>query len=312
MKNILFSIIYSLMFFVISSCSNSTKPDDQVKEHLSKREVTVFVTIPPQKDIVQAIAGKYVHVEAMVPPGQEPHDYQPTPKQILALYSAKAYFEIGIPFEKMLVEKLKKTDVKTDFINMCKNTKMLVNYVNGKTITDPHIWLSPVQLKILCNNTLNALIKLMPQHATYFRNNYSGYIKKLNKVNFELKKILKPFEGKTFFVFHPAFGYFAKDFGLKQEAVEIEGKEPSPKELFNLISKAKRLGVKVVFVEPQFSEKSTQALADAIHGSVIAINPLSENILDNFQVIAQKIKSSFLMQNSEKFISATGKAKNPL
>jgi zinc transport system substrate-binding protein len=312
MKKTLFPIIYSLIFFFISSCSKPTTSDGQKKECLSKREVTVFVTIPPQKNIVQAIAGKYVNIEVMVPPGQEPHDYQPTPKQILALYSAKAYFEIGIPFEKMLVAKLKKTDVKIDFINTCQGTTMLVDYVNGKAIIDPHIWLSPIQLKILCYNTLNALIKLMPQHASYFRSNYGIYVKKLNKVHFELKKILEPFKGRTFFVFHPAFGYFAKDFGLKQEAVEIEGKEPTPKELFNLILKAKRLGVKVVFVEPQFSEKSTQALANAIHGSVIAINPLSESILDNFQVIAQKIKSSFLRQNPETLIPTTGKAKNPL
>ena len=230
----------------------------------------------------------------MVLPGKDPHDYQPTPKQMLALHNAKAYFEIGIPFEKTLIKKLKKMDGQINFIDMCNNTKQLIYHVNDKVVIDPHIWMSPVQLKVLCNNTLDALIKLMPQRAAYFKNNYDTYIKKLNKIKKELKETLAPYKGETFFIFHPALGYFAADFGLKQEAVEVEGKEPTPKELFNLISRAKKAGVKVIFVEPQFSKKSAQALAEAIHGSVISVNPLSENVLDNFQVIAEKIKGSFL------------------
>ena len=293
MKTMFYSITCCILFVIASGCSDSTKLESKAHKLSTNEQMTVFVTVPPQKSIIQAIAGKYVHIEVMVSPGKEPHDYQPTPKQMLALYSAKAYFEIGIPFEKTLVAKFKKMNIKVNFIDMHKNTKQLVYDINGKTTIDPHIWMSPIQLKTLCFNTLNALIKLMPQHKVYFENNYKVYIEKLDKTHKELKVLLKPFKGNTFFVFHPAFGYFARDFGLNQEAVEIEGKEPTPKEFFNLISKAKRKDIKVIFVEPQFSQKSAQAFAEAIHGSVISINPLSENILDNFLYIAKELKSSF-------------------
>ncbi len=301
MNKIFYTMFCVLLFFYITGCSDSSKPSVKTKDNSLDKQITVFVTIPPQKSIVHAIAEKYVHIKIMVPPGREPHDYQPTPRQMLNLYKAKAYFEIGLPFEKTLVNKFKKMNIKTKFINMRKNTKALINYVHGKTTIDPHIWLSPIQLKILCQNTLIALIKLLPQHKNYFKHNSDVYIKKINKVYSELKVTLKPFKGKTIFVFHPAFGYFTSDFGLKQEAVEIEGKTPTPKELFNLILKAKKTDTKVIFVEPQFSKKSAYALAQAINGSVISINPLSENILDNFSNIAQKIKQSFLERNTKNF-----------
>jgi len=298
MKRTFFLTIYYTLFLIITGCSDPAGLNKNEQVSSANKSISIFVTIPPQKGIIKAIAGKYVCVKVMVSPGKNPHDYQPTPKQILALHNAKAYFEIGIPFEKTLIQKLKEVDTKINFVDMCNNTKQLVYYVNDKVVIDPHIWMSPVQLEVLCKNTLSALIKLMPQHAAYFKNNYNKYIKKLNKINKELKETLAPFKGETFFIFHPALGYFAADFGLKQEAVEVEGKEPTPKELFNLISRAKKAGIKVIFVEPQFSKKSAQVLAEAIHGSVIPINPLSENVLDNFQIIAEKIKSSFLKTKS--------------
>ena len=291
MKNIFYVTIACLVSLIITGCPDSNKSD----KITSKSKLSIVVTIPPQKSIVQAIAGRInADITIMVPPGREPHDYQPTPKQVLALYNSDVYFEIGLPFEKTLLSKIQKKNIKTDFIDMCKNLIPQLTYINGKSTIDPHVWLSPVKLKILSTNTLNALVKLMPKRRTYFKENYKAYIKKIDEVYKELTILLKPFRGETFFVFHPAFSYFATDFGLKQEAVEIEGKAPTPKELFNLIKKAKSKGVNIIFVEPQFSQKSAQALAEAIHGSVISINPLSENILSNLLDIAKKIKVSFL------------------
>ena len=290
MKNYVY--IFFMALSVLSACTDNPK----VRQPLQK-QLSVFVTIAPQKSIVQAIGGKYVAVKVMVPPGKEPHDYTPSPKQILDLHKARIYFEIGMPFEKVLLEKVKGMQLDTSFIYMQKNTERHITYVNNRKVVDPHIWLSQNNLKILSKNTLKELIKLMPLHKKYFLSNYDTYIRKLNEVNKKLAATLAPFKGKAFLVFHPAFGYFATDFGLIQKSVEIEGKESTPKELLNLISKAKHSGVKVIFVEPQFSKKSAHALAKAINGTVISIDPLAEDVLKNLQTIAVKIKNSFKTQD---------------
>ncbi len=293
-KNFLY-IVVCLLQILFVSCN---KTDKEITLPTSKENILVYVTIPPQKSIVEAIGGKYVDIKVMIPSNMDPHDYQPNPQQILNLAKANAYFEIGLQFEKVLVKKLKAMNSKVQFFNMEKNIIPIVNNINGVKVTDPHIWLSPKGLKQIAKNTSEYLTKLMPEHKMYFEDNYKKYITRINSTYLKLKKILSPYNGKTFFVFHPAFGYFARDFGLKQQAVEIDGLTPPAKALLLLITKAKTMGVKIIFVEPQFSKKTAKSLANEINGSVISINPLSENIISNFQNITNKLEYSFSLEKN--------------
>jgi ABC-type Zn uptake system ZnuABC Zn-binding protein ZnuA len=183
MKNYIVYLFLGLFLFMTSSCSRG----DKSQQALQKRTV-VFVTIAPQKGIVESIGGKYVKVRVIVPEGKDPHDYKPAPIQVLALCFAKAYFEIGMPFEKVLLKNLKRLKLKTKFIDMAGNVKRHIAFIDGKKVIDPHLWLSPNNVRILAENALDELIELMPQHRNYFTDNYNQYIKKLEKITKRLKK----------------------------------------------------------------------------------------------------------------------------
>jgi zinc transport system substrate-binding protein len=133
------------------------------------------------------------------------------------------------------------------------------------------------------------LKKLDPQHARQYDRNLRAFLADLDKLNAKIADALAPMKGQTFFVFHPALGYFADAYGLKQQAVEIEGKSPSAKQLGKLIDLARAKGAKVIFVEPQFPSRSARRVAKAIGGVVVPIDPLAEDYMKNLAAIAEKI-----------------------
>jgi zinc transport system substrate-binding protein len=157
---------------------------------------------------------------------------------------------------------------------------------------DPHIWLSAPEIEILAYNIFDALVRADPVYKTLYKINLDQFIKELEEVHVTLQKLLKPYRGRSFFVFHPSFGYFADAYGLKQIPIEIEGKSPTPRQIEALIKEAKRQNVRIIFVSPQFSQKSAGIIARAIGGAVVPINPLEKNALKNLEDIALKIQSS--------------------
>lgn len=161
---------------------------------------------------------------------------------------------------------------------------------------DPHIWLSPKLVKRQARTIADALIAADPAGKATFEKNLSAFIKDLDTLDNALKKALAPIKGKTLMVFHPAWGYFAHAYGLKQEAIEVEGKNPSAQRLVEIIEKAKKENVRVIFVQAQFSMKSARQIARAINGAVVPINPLAENYMSNLQVIAKSVLGALQTQ----------------
>ena len=142
---------------------------------------------------------------------------------------------------------------------------------------DPHVWLDPILVKTQALNIYNTLIKIDEANSSFYKTNYENFIKELDTLNEKLAGILKPYEHKAFMVFHPSWGYFANRYSLEQVAIEVEGKEPKPKELVELIKDAKEHKIKIVFVAPQFSQKSAKIIASSINGNVVTIDPLSKD-----------------------------------
>jgi zinc transport system substrate-binding protein len=158
---------------------------------------------------------------------------------------------------------------------------------------DPHIWLSPPFVKIMAANIAAALEKIDPGDASYFKANLSQLHRELDAADAKIRQALKPYAGQSFYVFHPAFGYFGDCYHLKQEAIEAEGKQPSPKQLRELFQKAKSENVRIIFIQPQFDRHSAQAVADAIGGRLVPINDMEKDILANLQDMAGKIEKAF-------------------
>jgi len=250
----------------------------------------VAVSIPPQKYILNEIAKDLVEPLVVVKPGNSPHTYEPKPSQMVALSKAKLYLAIGVEFENVWLSKFKEQNPNMLIVRVDSNITKLSMSGKKEGKKDPHIWLSIKNLKKIAINSANALIKIDNKNKKRYINNLEQFLKKLDKTNKEIKNILKDLKIREFLIFHPSWGYFAKEYNLTQIPVEIEGKKPSPKELFKVLKLAKKYKIKTIFVQPEFSQKEADLIAKELNIKVKKVSPLKENVLENMIEFAKALK----------------------
>jgi zinc transport system substrate-binding protein len=280
--------ILILTALLLVSCSKQPPPSGKP---------IVFVSIPPQAGLLKAIATDQVDVHTLVGEGQSPHAYEPTARQLAALGDAEMLFTLGVPFEKSLLKKIEPLYPELPIIGtdneILKRSMPHANHgvhcTHDHGEKDPHIWLSPKNAITIAKNMFQTLDK------TGFSDpeKYKALIQSLENLDAKTTEQLAPYKGKRFYVFHPSFGYFADQYGLTQVPVELEGKSPSPRQLADLIEQAQVDGVKIIFVQKQFPIGSANAIAQAIDGNVVQLNPLAEDVVANLQQIAEAIAASY-------------------
>jgi zinc transport system substrate-binding protein len=262
--------------------------------------LTVMVSIMPQKYFVERIGGDRVQVMVMVEPGNSPATYEPKPEQLKALSDAAAYFSIGVPFENVWLAKIAEASQKmlmVDTIADIERMPMAAHHHHEEDeegehdheegAPDPHVWLSPELVKVQSQAIYEALSKLDPAHEAEYKTNLDAFIADIDQLEADIKATLAGLKSNKFMVFHPAWGYFAHDFGLEQIPVEVGGQEPSAQELANLIEEAKEEGIQVVFAQPEFSTTDAETIAKEIGGEVLLISPLAPDWLANMRTVAQ-------------------------
>ncbi|MCB1233946.1 MAG: zinc ABC transporter substrate-binding protein [Verrucomicrobiae bacterium] len=266
----------------------------------------VFASVAPIAGLVERLAGGKVEVRTLAGAGQDPHGFSPTPKQVVELSRSWAFFVVGVPFEAPLLEKIDDSAARLSIVNVAAGLDLLANaeeeedhdahaeddhhdhHHHGEA-GDPHIWLSPPLLKTEAKTIVAALSRIAPEHAAVFGENLARFEAETDALHAELTAKLAPHRGQRFYVFHGAFAYFARAYGLEQAAIEIAGRGPEPKRLFAIVERAKADGVKIVFVQPQFDQKSARTLAESIGGSVVAIDPMEKDVLENLRHLADSI-----------------------
>ena len=137
-----------------------------------------------------------------------------------------------------------------------------------------------------------SLAAIDPEHQSDYAANLAALIGEIDGLEADIRESLAGMEGMKFFVFHPAWGYFARDFGLVQEAIEIGGTEPSASEMAALIDEARADGAKVIFVQPEFSISSAETIASEIGGSVVLISPLDPDWMENLRKVADAFQQA--------------------
>ena len=241
-------------------------------------KINIIVSILPQIDFVENIGKDKVEVSAMIPPGFSPATYSPEIEQLKKLSEADLYIRIGhIPFEKTQMKRLADLNPEMRIIDSSKGIEIYEN--------DPHIWMSPRLVKIQVENIYLALVKINPENKEYYQQNKNKYLAELDDLDLELKDSFSKMQNKKILVFHPAFGYLARDYGFQQIAIEIDGKEPSAENLAKIIDMAKKENIKTIFVQKQFSSKSAEAIAKQINGVVVPLDPLDKNYIENLKRI---------------------------
>lgn len=251
---------------------------------ISKKSAKPMITVSvlPQKYIVEQIASNYFDVNVMVVPGASPATYSPSAKQMAQLDKSDVYLRIGhIGFEQTWVKKIKAVHRNLNIKDTSKGIKLLYamaekhgDHVHLHGI-DPHVWMAPHSFRKLAENTFSILKQLAPSKEKEFKKGLDKLLTKIDKVSDAGKKALQSKQGKTFMIFHPALGYLAKEFGLNQMAMEIDGKEPSTKHLTQVVDEAKSKGIKAVFIQKEFSAEQAEIIANEINGEVIQIDPLA-------------------------------------
>lgn len=260
----------------------------------------MVVSIAPLQIFVEKIGGDKINTTVMVPEGSSPHTYEPKPSQMKEITKAQIYFAIEVEFEKVWLEKFKNqnqnliiSDVVYDLNKSTISEHHHDDEADEKHIhstLDPHIWVDPINVKHIAQNIYTTLSQVDSNNSDYYKKNLENYIKELDTLNSQIKEILKDVpKDATFMVFHPAWGYFAKRYHLKQLAVEVEGKEPKMKALIKLMKEAKAQKVQAIFTQPEFSDKSAKLISNNLGIKVIKSSPLAKNWAENLLNLAKAI-----------------------
>ena len=237
-------LITILSFFLLTACVTK-----------QANETVVTVTIEPQRYFAEKIAGDKFKINCVVPAGQSPETYDPTPQQMIQIGRSIAYLRIGpIGFEQAWMDKIRENNPKLQVFDTSEGMNLLTDTEDddhahehgthdhdahaGEEVhhhhhggVDPHIWSSIAGAKAVAWNTLNAFIELDPDNTEYFWQNYNKLVDEIDKTNTEIKQLLDPLTDRTFIIYHPALTYFANEFNLTQLCIEMDGKEPSPAQL---------------------------------------------------------------------------------
>jgi zinc transport system substrate-binding protein len=248
--------------------------------------IPVFVSILPQKYFVERIGGEYVKVEVMVKSGESPATFNPNPKKMSRLSQAKLYFSIGVPFETIWIERIQSIHSNLHIVPLHSNVQKISSddHENHSHASgDPHIWTSPTKVKAMAKIIKETLVLAEPQQEKFFNDNLQAFNKDLDALDQDIRKILAKNPNRYFMVFHPAWTYFAEDYGLEQVSIEENGKEPGARSMQKIIEKGKKLGVKVIFVQEQFSLSIARKIAKLLGATVRVIDPLAEDYLENMR-----------------------------
>ncbi|MFW6188979.1 MAG: metal ABC transporter solute-binding protein, Zn/Mn family [Planctomycetota bacterium] len=263
---------------------------------LEAASVRAFGTILPQQYFIERVGGEHVRADVLVEPGQNPHTFEPGPQKMSRLARADVYFLVGVPFEDVIRDRLRATTPDMRMVDTGKDIKLrsMDSHLRGETPSghtaegkDPHVWLDPNNVKKMARRIADALAAIDPSHEPDYRSNLEAFERDLEELDAQIRQICGDLPKRQFMAFHPAFGYFADAYDLQQVAVEVEGKRPSAKDLVHLIERARKNGIKVVFVQKQFSREQAQMIAHEIGGKVVAVDPLAGDYLQNMRRMAR-------------------------
>jgi zinc transport system substrate-binding protein len=285
-------VIFSLLF--LCGCSERGREE---------KKVSIVTTILPLAEFTEKVGGERVTVSVIIPPGSSPHTYEPTPDQLVKVKNSKVFIKVGtaIDFELTWLPKILSSDDEILVIDASESVKLLAmdHSHTEKKLTfphstregnkDPHIWLSPVNAQTIVDNIYEGLCEVDPENRGYYEENKTSFLNELKTLHQEILSTLSSKEGGRFIVFHPAWGYFAEEYHLIQTSIEVEGKEPTAKDITSIIDLVKIEGIRAVFASPQINTESSEVIAREADVPLILIDPLAKEYIENLRKVSKEI-----------------------
>jgi len=259
-------------------------------------KLNIISSILPEQTFIQAIGGDKVSVSLMVKPGNSPHTYEPKPSQMKDISHADLYLAIGVEFEKVWLPRFSSQNSQMKVMDISEGVEKLTitgGHEKKGEQHDPHIWTSPANVKIIAKNILAALTQADSAHAVYYQKRYEALIAEVEQTDQIITGLLSTLakEKRAFIVFHPSWGYFAKQYGLRQTPIEIGGKAPKPHAVQELIKHARELKIRTILTSPEFSDAIAKQIASELGVKVLKISPLAPDWSANLIRLAKAISA---------------------
>ena len=270
----------ALLIAILCACCTSRRPADGEP---------LYVSILPLRSLVQGIVGDDFDIEVLVPPGASPETFEPTPRQFVGLNKARMVFNVGlIDFETTL---LAKVEDQAKVVDLSRGIELIAGTCShgshGHTHThgiDPHVWTSPRALQKMAENAYEAIREAYPDSVKY-ETNYRLLQQELKALDERTAARIAASDVEYFIIYHPALTYYARDYGLRQIAIEADGKEPSAKQLTQLIRQAREDGVRRILYQSQFPASAVEVIARDIDAEYAEVDPLREDVIANIEEI---------------------------
>lgn len=255
----------------------------------------ITVSILPQKYFVDQISGGMMKVNVLVPPGSSPHNYTVLPSQMKDLAQSKVWLQVGLlTFEEAWRSKVIDTNPDLVVVNASEGIELLQgesheDHDEAVGGYDPHIWLAPAEVKTMAKNTLSAMQTAFPELAQEFGANFEQFVAKADSIGAWIDTTLIPLQSRNILIFHPALGYYARQYKLTQIPLEVEGKEPSPKYMKEIVDLAHSQNIRTIFIQKEFDSENALQMSREIGGEVVVIDPLEYDWEKQMREITTKI-----------------------
>lgn len=288
------AMLAALLIAVTAGCDREDKEAEGIR---------VVTTVPPLAGFIERLGGERVSVTVMVPPGANPHTFEPRPSQLKEVSRAVLFVKVGsgMDFELAWMDKLLAMNRTMFVVDSSIGVELLES--QGKDhgdgpndedededrheAGDPHIWLSPKNAAIMAENIFEGLKEIDPEGSDYYAGRMGAFLTELEELDAKIRESLSGHSGEKVLVYHPAWSYFTAEYGLVQVPIEVEGKEATPRGLRSLIEQARREGIKTVFASPEFSTRAAEVVAKEIGGTVVLISPLEKDYAANMLRVAR-------------------------
>lgn len=247
----------------------------------------IGVSILPLQAFVAKVFGSDDNVVLAVPQDASPESYEPSPIEMKKLSTSLLYFSIGMPTEASKIIPFLSTD--TQLIRLDEEVAAVYPDLTIDGDRDPHIWLSIKRVKLMIDAMEESFSALFPEQAEQFRKNAEAYHAELDATDEYIRNALRNIKDNKFIAFHPAFQYFAEDYGLEMYALEEHGKEATAKMLERMLGIAKEYNIRVIFMQDEVSARQAEAFASAIGGRVLTLSPLAYDYTDNLKLMADTL-----------------------
>lgn len=268
-----------LLLFLLCGCVEQKEEASGIK---------VVATIAPLQEMVKAVGGDRVIVSVLIPPGAEPHSFEPSPSQMVQMAEADLLVKNGAGLE-FWMDKVLQSNENLTVVDTSEGVRIIRE---GEGAEDPHIWLSPRNSQLQVENICRGLMEIDPENGDYYLQNRDRYLQKLRSLDQDFNRTFSNTTRKTFIVDHPAWSYFSRDYGLVQVPLMESEQEPGPRHLAAIVDLARNESITAIFVEPEFNPKSAEVISREMNATVVSLDPLAGDYLENLRYSGQKIADS--------------------